>query len=60
MEGSIKHDIFKQTVTAIHESDIIIVVVDSRKPISTDEVQLVNYLRKFSKHQKIVLACSKS
>lgn len=46
---SIKEDIFKQTITAIHESDLIIVVVDGRKPVSSDEIELVNYMRKFGK-----------
>lgn len=35
-EGNIKHDIFKQTATAIHESNIIIVVIDSTKFVSGD------------------------
>lgn len=36
--NAIKQDIFKQTITAVHESDLIIVVVDIKKGISTEEM----------------------
>ena len=35
-QKSIKQDIFKQTITALHESDTIIVVIDAKKPVSSD------------------------
>ncbi len=35
-KGSLKNDIFRQTITAIHESDLIIVVVDTKRDLSTD------------------------
>jgi predicted GTPase len=59
-ENTIKSDIFKQTITAVHESDLIIVVVDARNPISSDEIEMVKYLRKFDKNKKIILACNKT
>jgi predicted GTPase len=59
LSNSIKSDIFKQTITAIHESDLIIVVVDAQKPISTDEIDMIKYLRKFDKNKHIILCCNK-
>lgn len=59
-QNTIKSDIFKQTITAVHESDLIIVVVDARKPIGSDEVEMVKYLRKFDKNKKLLLACNKT
>jgi predicted GTPase len=60
ISNSIKNDIFKQTVTAIYESHLIIVVVDSQKPVSSDEIEMVKYLRKFDKNKNIILCCNKS
>lgn len=53
-------DIFKQTLTAVHESDLIVVVVDIKKGISIDEMEMIKYLRKFKTDQKIILACNKA
>lgn len=46
-------------MTALHESDMIFIVTDSRNPISADEIQLIKYVRTFNKHVTIGLACSK-
>lgn len=38
---------------------MILVVIDSTKPITNDEVEMVHYLRKYGQTQKIAIACTK-
>jgi predicted GTPase len=60
INNGLKNDIFKQTITAIHESHLIIVVVDAQKPIGTDEMDMIKYLRKIDKNKHIILCCNKT
>jgi GTP-binding protein len=56
---SLKEEIFKQCIAAIHESHLIIMVIDAKKPVTRDEIELSQYLKAFGKHAKIILVANK-
>lgn len=57
--SKLKEEIFKQTITAIHESHLILFVVDIKKPITNEEMEFAKYLKTFGSHARIVLVCNK-
>jgi GTPase len=57
--NKLKEEIFKQTITAIHESHLILFVVDTKKPITSEEMEFAKYLKTFGSHAKIALVCNK-
>ena len=50
---------------AVYESDLAIIVIDAKKPISKHTIQLVRYIRSISKNSEnnkkidLVVACNK-
>ena len=57
--SKLKEEIFKQTITAIHESHLILFVVDIKKPVTSEEIEFAKYLKTFGSHARIVLVCNK-
>lgn len=54
-----KEEIFKQCIAAIHESHLILMVVDAKKPVTREEIELAHYLKAFGKHAKLGLVFNK-
>jgi small GTP-binding protein len=57
--NKLKEEIFKQTITAIHESHLILFVVDGKKPTTVEEMEFAKYLKTFGSHADIALVCNK-
>lgn len=57
--ATLKEEIFKQCISAIHESNLIFLVVDSKKAVTQEEIELAHYLKAFGKHATIRVVFNK-